>query len=196
MSLVGSLQARGLRSSGGTRHPIGPTISAITAHEPTISARISSAVQCRSEYPSATALLAECSAMHGYSDPVRHRTMQSMKPRKPSGIRYCDEAEPVWTRPNRIPVITAAMNDAEVTAGDHHPHLAQRPEQEAAEEELLADRRDRADEHGRHHDRRVVVGVAQLRRELVLAVQVEHERVDVGDDVVDDRGDHEAWRSR
>ena len=129
--------------------------------------------------------------MHGYSEPVRQRTMQSMKPRKPSGTRYCDEAEPVWTSPNRIPVITAAIHDAEVTAGDRHPHLAQRPEQEAAEEELLADRRDRADEHGRHHDRRVVVRVAQLGRELVLAVQVEDDRVDVGDDVVDDRGDHE-----
>ena len=111
-------------------HPIGPTIE--RDHRPRAKrsgARISSAVPVQVvEYPSATALLAECSAMHGYRDPVRHRTIQSMKPRNPSGIKYCDEAEPVWTRPNRSSGDHRRDEDAEVTAADRHPHLAQRAE--------------------------------------------------------------------
>ena len=51
-----------------------------------------------------------CSAMQGYSEPVRQRTRQSTKPRKPSGIRYCAFADPVWASPNKSPVITAATH--------------------------------------------------------------------------------------
>ena len=64
--------------------------------------------------PSASELLIEWSAMHGYRDLVRHRTRHSTNPRNPSGTRYWDDAEPVCASPNSSPVSTAALVGATV----------------------------------------------------------------------------------
>ena len=157
----------------------------------TISPRISPAFQLSWLTPSASELLIECSAMHGYSEPVRQRTMHSTNPRNPSGTRYCGEADPVCASPNRIPVMIAATHAPMLRPATAIRHPPQRAEQEAAEEELLGDRRDHADEDpGGHERRRAVVG-AELAGQLVAAVQVEQLRPDRGGHVVAQRrGDH------
>src|SRR3984885_10315327 len=99
-----------LGGGAGERPASGSVIAPTTASPPAIKATISPPFQCSWLTPSASELLTECRAMHGYSDPVFQRTRHSTNPRKPSGMRYCALAEPACARPNSRPVSTAATH--------------------------------------------------------------------------------------
>src|SRR5215218_1574240 len=58
--------------------------------------------------PNATELFAQCSAMHGYSEPVRSYSTQRLNPKNASGTRNAAFDELKWTIPNTSPVSAAA----------------------------------------------------------------------------------------
>ena len=106
------------------------------------------------ETPKASELFTQCSAMHGYSDPVRSRSRHSAKPKKASGSRNAASADPTWIA-------------AEDQAGDDRRRpqavpVAQRAEEEAAEEELLGHRRHDGDQQGHREQRDGAVLDAEL----------------------------------
>ncbi len=146
--------------------------------------------------PSASALLALCRAIQGYSEPVRQRTMQSTKPRKPSGIRYSERRRPEMGQPEQDPGHERRQPGPDVAPGHEDPAPPQRAEQEAAEEEFLGDRRDHADEHGRRHERRGAVGDPELARAACRCRAGGNRRVDRGQRVVADGGEHERLGRR
>ena len=86
------LHGAACQASAGVRAPSGHTNAAISNHEPAINATIAATDQ-PSWTPSASELLALCSAIPGYSEPVRQRSRQSTNPRNPSGMRNAGCAE-------------------------------------------------------------------------------------------------------
>src|SRR6516165_11797684 len=107
-TLAGAVAVAGQEAGTGVRPASGSVMAPTTVTEAATSARIAPPSQCSWLTPRARELLTEWRAMQGYSDRVFHRTMQRTNPRNPSGIRYWEEADPVWASPNRIPVIIAA----------------------------------------------------------------------------------------
>jgi hypothetical protein len=96
-------------TGAGLRAHIRCTASAsrpVMASDPTISTAICQVQSWLT--PNATELLRQCSAMHGYSDPVRSYSTQSAKPKKASGTRNAGSDEPAWIDPNTTPVRIAA----------------------------------------------------------------------------------------
>ena len=148
------------------------------------SRRRSSAAGCT---PSASELLIEWSAMHGYSEPVLQRTMQSTKPRNPSGIRYCEEAEPVWARPNRMPVTIAATQTSRCC--DQRSSMCHRrsaPKMKPRKKNSSAIGAITQTKTAAPDQRRRARADAQVRGELVGAVEVDDRLIDRGHDVVAD----------
>ena len=96
------------RATAGSRVPSGPVIAVIAARATIAIATILAASQWSSSTPNASALLIECKAIPGYSEPVFQRTMHRTKPRNARGTRYFADADPKWAAPNRIPVMIAA----------------------------------------------------------------------------------------